>query len=277
MAEWHPLRSKDDDVSARWNELNRQAEERGKTCQSAEMPTLDHASMKDYHHVYEPSDDTYLLLDGLLADLDAAVALQSNSSNTSSSSTSPLIILEIGTGSGVPITFLAKQLIANNKMDKTAETALHAMATDINPQALEFAGKTAKENGVVSAVLTLMQCDLATPLLEKYCGRVNVIIFNPPYVPTPDDEVAGNGIEASWAGGEKGRRVIDRALPQIAQLLSRPNGICYMITVDDNEPEDMSLLLSSKYDLTMRPLVRRRAHNEYLTVQKVMCRVQGTE
>ena len=112
-----------------------------------------------------------------------------------------------------------------------------------------------------------IQDDLASSLVLEFSRKMDVIIFNPPYVPTPDDEVSGNGIEASWAGGERGRRVIDRAIPQIAELLS-PHGVCYMITVDDNEPEELSAVFD-KLGMLMRPLVRRRAHNEYLSVQKI--------
>jgi release factor glutamine methyltransferase len=258
MSEWHPLpSSKITDVSASWNELNRKAEERGRSCDTAQIPSLNHASRKDYEEVYQPSDDTYLLLDGLLLDDWDAISTPSTT----------LHILEIGTGSGVPIIFLAKQLAGRGH-------CVHAMATDINPKALEFAGKTAIEHEVT---VEWIPCDLATPLLEDYTGKIHVILFNPPYVPTPDEEMVGNGIEVSWAGGEKGRRVIDRALPQISQLMARPNGICYMITVDDNEPEDISNVLSSQYDLTMTPLVRRRAHNECLTLQKITTACEGID
>ena len=65
-----------------------------------------------------------------------------------------------------------------------------------------------------------------------------------------------------------GRVVIDRAIPQIAKLLSKPHGIGFMITVDDNLPEDLEKQFHS-LGLRMEPWVRRRARNEYLTVQKI--------
>ena len=78
-----------------------------------------------------------------------------------------------------------------------------------------------------------------------------------------------NPIEASWAGGTDGRVVIDRALPQIASLLSKPHGAAYMITVDDNKPEDIASIMQTEYGIYVRPFFRRRARNEFLTVLKM--------
>merc|ERR1712224_234248 len=71
MAEWHPLRSYNDgaDEWNEWNQLNKSAENRGRCLAPAKLPTLRHSSMADYQHVYEPSDDTYLLLDAIKFDL----------------------------------------------------------------------------------------------------------------------------------------------------------------------------------------------------------------
>ena len=61
---------------------------------------------------------------------------------------------------------------------------------------------------------------------------------------------------------------MDRAIPQIVQVLDRPQGLGYMITVDDNEPEQLAKGFG-EFGLHMKPLLRRRANNEFLTVQKI--------
>jgi release factor glutamine methyltransferase len=139
----------------------------------------------------------------------------------------------------------------------------------INPDAIRIAKATAESNGISTAHFQAVQCDLASQLLEQLQGKVDVLIFNPPYVPTPDEEVGSSGIEASWAGGINGRVVLDRALPQIARLLAFPHGVAYVVTVDDNYPEQISQTMDELYGMKVIPWLRRRAHNEYLTIQRI--------
>ncbi len=48
-------------------------------------------------------------------------------------------------------------------------------------------------------------------------------------------QVGGRGIQASWAGGVRGREVMDRVFPMIPQLLS-DHGLFYLLTVSENDP-----------------------------------------
>ena len=61
--------------------------------------------------------------------------------------------------------------------------------------------------------------DLATPLLSRLTRGIDLLVFNPPYVPTEDSEAFcaqdARGIEGSWAGGSIGMQVTDRLLDQL--------------------------------------------------------------
>jgi methylase of polypeptide subunit release factors len=63
-------------------------------------------------------------------------------------------------------------------------------------------------------------------------GTIDVLVFNPPYVPTSAEEaLEGQGAAdlcAAWAGGPRGRVVLDRLLPRIGELLS-PTGVFYLV------------------------------------------------
>jgi release factor glutamine methyltransferase len=84
------------------------------------------------------------------------------------------------------------------------------VATDINPIALRFA----KGHGLAA---------VRADLLSGFKARFDLIIFNPPYLPTTSEERSTGWINFSLDGGENGRDTIFRFLEQIKNHLS-PKG-----------------------------------------------------
>ncbi|XP_038153068.1 methyltransferase N6AMT1 isoform X2 [Cyprinodon tularosa] len=164
---------------------------------------------------------------------------------------SPCVCLEVGCGSGVVSAFLASVV---------GPSALY-LCTDVNLAAAQCTATTASCNRIsLQPVIT----DLVDSLLPRLCGKVDVLLFNPPYVVTPSEEVGSRGIEAAWAGGERGREVTDRFLPLVAQLLST-KGLFYLITIAENNPEEIIGLLG-QCGLEGGACLSTRAGNERLSV-----------
>ena len=232
MTEFHQLASRPDHS---WEALHAEAEARARKVPPAPVPSLDHLSYRDYQDVYEPSDDTFLLLDAIQEELATTTAVVD-------------IHLEIGCGSGVA-TALVQQLVRPHAI---------SLVTDVNPKALHVAQQTAPS-------CLPIQCDLLSAIRIP---PVDLLVFNPPYVPTDDAEVGSDGIEASWAGGSRGRRVVDRVVLELARVLAHPHGVALLVTVDDNEPWELAERFAA-VGLEMKPFLRRRARNEYLTIQRI--------
>lgn len=57
-------------------------------------------------------------------------------------------------------------------------------------------------------------------------------------------QVGSRGIEASWAGGRRGREVTDRFLSAVPQLLST-EGVFYLITIAENDPGEFTYVLDN--------------------------------
>lgn len=180
----------------------------------------------------------------------------------------PSLALEIGSGSGCAITFLARALYPH---------ALACVATDLNPQATCATLRTAERNlASVDAVLTSLT-DGVPPGRRLF----DVVLFNPPYVPTEclcplaeapcrqsvtacDPEVL---LEAAWAGGANGRHWIDQVMPRIDGLLS-PQGAFYMLVLEANMPQQLMEWARKDWDLDSQMLVTRKAGTEALGVLK---------
>jgi methylase of polypeptide subunit release factors len=199
-----------------------------------------------------------------------------------------------------------------NPDSESSVNKVECYATDINPDAISIAAGTIKANGYDNAIvlsddgessLSPPSSEVTTnPTQPNYilklidlCGApsnnddqlplssttrwfgsrgFDFLIFNPPYVPTPQSEVGiykdpdCSGIEASWAGGEDGRYVIDRALPEIQNVMNL-GGVVYMIVVDDNRPEEVLSIMEGK-GFEGEVFARRQAKNEFLSVLRMV-------
>jgi len=289
MSEYHSLPQPPNDETNRspreYQQFNLAAEKRARECVRAPMPTLHHLTRTVYDVVYEPSEDTFLLLDAIRYDFDNNIN-NNNKDRVRFDSTAMVNTLEIGCGTGVATIYLAQLLQQqhqhhddeNSYADDTHSTSSRVTynhyITDINPNAIRITLQTAQINHIPLSSIYPYTCHLATPLLQTHSHSMNIILFNPPYVPTPEEEVGQSiGIEASWAGGTHGRTIINQALPQIASLLSLNTSVAYMVVVDDNLPHDIATYMNQTFQITVIPYLRRRARNEFLTVLKMTRRI----
>jgi release factor glutamine methyltransferase len=220
--------------------------------------------------VYEPSDDTYLLCDALLND---AARLRGAT-----------LVVELGPGSGTVSSCLLD--ILRGGSGRSGADFRHlpppamVVAVDVSRDACRVTLSTAAAAGVGSR-LDAVQGDLLGALAPRLCNAVDIFIFNPPYVPTPDEEVpmpvldeAADPLPAAWAGGENGRVVIDRALGLCAATLRRPlrpgdvGGTAYWVLVEENDPKDVATRLAAD-GLDCAIVATRRAANELLHIIRI--------
>lgn len=208
-------------------------------------PLFSNLTSEDLEHIYEPYEDSFLLIDALEKDLCMIRGRQ------------PSLCLEVGSGSGVVLTALASAL----------GPQCQYRATDINPRACRVTRETGKLNGVeIETICT----DLVSAVQDELRGQVDVLLFNPPYVVTPSDEVGRGDLEHTWAGGERGREVMDRLFPCVGSLLS-PQGLFYLIALKENDPDDICDTMA-KFGFSSTTVLARQTGPEKLSVLRFNCK-----
>ncbi len=104
-------------------------------------------------------------------------------------------VLDVGTGSG----YVAAKL---------AEAGADAVGVDLSPLACQQAA----DNGV-----PVVRGNLVEPFSDD---SFDLVAFNPPYLPTPEDAEWDDWMEHALSGGEDGRRLVDPFLETVSRVVA---------------------------------------------------------
>ncbi|KAI9684347.1 MAG: S-adenosylmethionine-dependent methyltransferase [Trizodia sp. TS-e1964] len=223
-----------------------------------------------FNCVYEPAEDSYLFLDALSSPAESAFLLARFGSKgpgstsrhaqpgeakraAAAASPSPLVV-EIGTGSGLLLAFVGAQA-----QEILGRRDVLLLGTDVNAHASRCTKQTVRlaagpKAGCSGIFLDALLADLAAPIRAN---SVDLLLFNPPYVPTPDvpsaapprhssalqgtSEVSfeeeSHWLSLAYAGGAGGMEVTERLLAQLPRILSSERGVAYILFCAQNDPE----------------------------------------
>ena len=140
--------------------------------------------------VYQPAEDSALLARAAVADVSSGDR-----------------VLEVGTGSG----WVAGRV--------ATETRADVVASDLNPHACREARERARDLDEGGA-FEVVGADLVSAFSDE---AFDVVLFNPPYLPTDPDNEWGDWMERALSGGESGREVIEPFLDTVGRVLA-PGG-----------------------------------------------------
>lgn len=149
-------------------------------------------------------------------------------------------VLETGTGSGLIAREIAK--------------IARVLATDINPHAV-----IAARDGSTDVV--------RTDLCAGIRGPFDLVLFNPPYLPTRPEERVDDWLEYALDGGESGRVVIERFAGDVGRILAPGGRILLLISSLTGPAEVEDLFSRAGYIVS---IVRQQpVEDEVLSVLKI--------
>jgi release factor glutamine methyltransferase len=207
-----------------------------------------------YERVYEPAEDSFLFLDTLSSESEKTFLQncfrQPPEGPTSKDSPSPFVV-EVGTGSGVVLSFLhahAENILGRRDI-LTAGVDVNRFACKATAETVGV-GESEQDAQALSHGFYLGNIlgDL-TGFIKP--GQVDLLIFNPPYVPTselprlPDEEPKTTTtyeddsrlLSLSYAGGIDGMETTNRLLQSLPEVLSCSRGCAYILLCAQNQPE----------------------------------------
>jgi release factor glutamine methyltransferase len=151
-------------------------------------------------------------------------------------------VLEVGTGSGL----IAAEI---------EQVVTLIVATDINPHAVFCAGKAGVEV-------------VRTDLFAGIRGSFDLVLFNPPYLPTQPVERMDDWLEYALDGGENGRAVIERVARDIGNVLA-PDGR-FLLLISSLTGLSAVQVLFTGQGYSARIVLQQDVEDEVLYVLKII-------
>ena len=207
---------------------------------------------KDFQNVYEPAEDSFLLIDSILNEL-VQLKFDKNKKITS---------IELGCGSGLVSCCFISKLKELNYLN------LEHYCVDINKDAANLTYNLLKHYNLDNNV-NVIEGDLFNNFDNN--NKFDIIIFNPPYVTTDTEEyeraLKEKDIYAAWAGGKKGSETINKFVLQLKEHINE-NTILFLLLSKENEYESIINNIKNMYDMNFEILMRKQFKNERLSVFK---------
>ncbi len=184
--------------------------------------------------VYDPAEDTFLLLD--------AIEVHNGDS-----------IFEIGTGCGIIALVCAKK-------------GANVVCSDINPYAVEITKKNIHNNiHLLKGNIDVRRGNMFK-VLEKE-EKFDIIIFNPPYLPTSSEEKIGGWFDIAVDGGRDGFKLIKLFLKGLSRYL-KEDGRGYFISTSFADQKKLESIIKS-FKLKSKRIVSQSMGEEELYIYEV--------
>ena len=189
----------------------------------------------DYENVYAPSDDSFLIVDYFRGCFTQDFFDGMDMKKIKNA-------LDMGTGSGILAIFL--------QMLKAQHPLFNPMiyASDILKEAIECAKINEKFNDF-NENISFIRSNLFESFPKSLKNAFNVIIFNPPYLPSLELvklKERKAPIDRSWDGGTRGYDVFSRFLEDIKDFMDPNDCLIYYISSSRVNLEELSNLIDSK-------------------------------
>ena len=210
----------------------------------------------DFQNVYEPAEDTFLLIDSILNDINYL------KNNNYFIKNKDINSIEIGCGNGlISCCYL-------NLLKELNITINNHFCVDINKDAVNLTKNLLKNYNLDNNV-NVIEGDLFNNFDKDKI--FDIIIFNPPYVTTDNEEyeraLKEKDIYAAWAGGKKGSETINRFVDDLKGHIDE-NSIIFLLLSKENDYENIIHNLKKLYNFECEILMRKQFKNERLCVLK---------